>query len=319
MRALVSRSASTPLAWAELPDRSLRPDEVRVQVTAAGVNPVDWKMRGFSLLSVAHAIVGPSGPFVPGVDFAGVVTEAGTAVEGLRPGDPVVGGTDFSRRQRGSYARVVQVRADQVAPLPPSVRLDEAACLPVAGVTAQSALFEVGGLDVGRNPEARVLILGASGGVGLFAIQLARTAGAAVVGVCSARNVDLVRRLGALPIDYGAGDPLAAAREHGPYDVVVDAVGSAAYPVGRCRALLSKGGVHVLVMPQPRDYLQLAVRRARTVLGRPTTASLAPLVEALAAGRLEVLVAERIPFDDAERAHQVSREGRVVGKLVLVA
>lgn len=318
MRALVSRTASTPLAWADLPDRPLRPDEVRVQVAAAGVNPVDWKMRGFSLMSVAYALVGPSGPFVPGVDFAGVVTEAGAAVEGLRPGDPVVGGTDFSRRQRGSYARTVQVRANQVALLPPGVRLDEAACLPVAGVTAQAALFAAGGLVPARQPGARALILGASGGVGLFAVQLARNAGVTAVGVCSARNVALVRRLGALPIDYGAGDPLEAAREHGPYDVVVDAVGSAAYPVGRCRALLAKGGVHVLVMPLPRDYLQLAFRRARTVLGRPTTATLSPLVEALAAGRLEVPIAERIPFDEAERAHQTSREGRVVGKLVLM-
>src|SRR5258706_6219834 len=105
MRALVSHSASEPLAWAELPDRPLRPDEVRVEVRAVGVNPVDWKMRGLSLLGIAQRIVGASGPFVCGVDFAGVVLEAGSRVSEPQVGDPVVGGVDFSRRQRGSYPR----------------------------------------------------------------------------------------------------------------------------------------------------------------------------------------------------------------------
>lgn len=318
VNALVSRSASTPLEWVELPDRPLRPDEVRVTVAAAGVNPVDWKMRGFDLLGLAHAVVGPSGPFVPGIDFAGHVVEVGAAVTELGLGDPVVGATDFSRRQRGSYARTVQVRADQVAALPPGVPLDEAACLPVAGVTAWAALFDRGTLA--QRAEPRVLVLGASGGVGHLAVQLARDAGAAVVGVCSARNAALVRGLGAVPVDYGAGDPLEAAAPHGPFDVVVDAVGSRSYPIRRCLAVLRDDGAHVLIMPRPADYARLATsRRVSTVLGRATGANLAPLVERLATGRLRVAIAERVPFDEAERAHQLSREGRVVGKLVLVA
>lgn len=318
MQALVSASAAEPLRWVELPDRPLRADEVRVTVAAVGVNPVDWKMRGFSLMGVANRIVGPRGPFVCGVDFAGTVAEVGEAVSDLRPGDRVVGGTDFSRGQRGTYARAVQVRADQVAVLPDGVRFEDAACLPVAGVTAGAALFTVGGM--GGKEAPRALVLGASGGVGHFAIQLARNAGAAVVGVCSARNMELVRRLGAEPLDYGAGDPLEAAAAHGPFDVIVDAVGTATYPVSRCRPLLKADGMHVLVMPTPRDYARLAVPcRVKAVLGRPTRQALVPLVEQLAAGRLEVVIDERVPFDEAERAHEISRKGRVVGKLVLVA
>lgn len=318
MQALVSPSSATPLQWAELPDRPLRADEVRVQVAAVGVNPVDWKMRGFSALSVAYALVGPGRPFVPGVDFAGVVAEVGAQVSGLAVGDRVVGATDFSRKQRGSYARMVQVRGSQVAKLPAGVPFDAAACLPVPAVTAWTSLFTLGGID--RKESPRALILGASGGVGHLAVQLARNAGATAVGVCSARNMALVERLGGTAVDYGAGDPLAQAAALGSYDVIVDAVGSSSYPMGRCLPLLRPGGVHVLVMPTPRDYLRLAFsRRVRTVLGRPSGANLAPIVEQLASGRLEVVIAERIPLDEAERAHQQSRQGRVVGKLVMVA
>ena len=318
MQALVSRSESTPLEWQELPDRHMRKDEIRVAVKAAGVNPVDWKMRGVSLLSSAHWLLGPNGPFVCGVDFAGVVTEIGPDVTLVKVGDSVVGGTDFSKRQRGSYAKTVQVRQEQVAVLPAGVPFDVAACLPVAGVTAQTCLFALGGL--GERKDAKVLVLGASGGVGHLAIQLARNAGARVVGVCSSRNVPLVTRLGVTAVDYGAGDALDAAKAHGPFDIIVDAIGSKTYPIGRCRQLHAPGARHVLVMPVPADYLRLAFTPwLKAVLGRPTGANLAPLAADVAAGRLEVVIEERIPFDEAERAHQISKAGRVVGKLVLVA
>jgi NADPH2:quinone reductase len=327
VKALVSHSESTPLMWADLPDRPLRPDEVRVETRAVGVNPVDWKMRGFSLLSVLHSALGPSGPFVCGIDFAGVVTEVGSAVTDpkvvgavtdLKVGDRVVGGTDFSRRQRGTYARQVQVRADQVAVLPDDVSFDAAACLPVAGVTAQTCLFDLGRLP--HTPRGRALVLGASGGVGHFAIQLARRYGGTAVGVCSQRNVALVERLGAVAVDYSLGDPFAAVAKHGPYDVIVDAIGSATYPISRYKAVLRAGGKHVLVMPTPADYWRVGLQPGvRTVLGRPNRASLTPLVADLAAGKLEVVIAQRFPLDEAERAQTVSKEGRVVGKLVLVA
>jgi NADPH:quinone reductase-like Zn-dependent oxidoreductase len=318
MKVLTSSSPTEPLAWAEIPERKLRADEVVVAVRAAGVNPVDWKMRQGDLLGVAQRIVGPSGPLVCGIDFAGEVTAVGAAVTDLKLGDRVVGGTDFSRQQFGSYASQVHVRADQVAVLPPQVAFDEAACLPVAGVTAQTCLFDIGKLD--QRQEPRALVLGAAGGVGHFAVQLAKLRGAVSVGVCSERNVALVERLGGIAIDYTKGDVAAAAAQHGPYDVIVDAVGSATYPIAMCLKLLKKGGVHVLVMPNPRDYWRLVLPGpVKTVLGRPGRASLEPLVAELAAGRLQVVIAERIPMAEAERAHQLSRAGKVVGKLVLVA
>lgn len=318
MKVLTSASATSPLEFVELAEPRLAAREVRVAVRAVGVNPVDWKMRQGDLLGIAQRIIGPSGPLVCGVDFAGEVTAVGPAVTDVKVGDRVVGGTDFSRRQYGSYATQVQVRADQVALLPPSVPFDAAACLPVAGVTARLALIKLGQLDC--RPEPRALVLNAAGGVGHFAVQLGRIAGAVAVGVCSARNVQLVERLGGIAVDYGQGDVAAAAAAHGPYDVIVDAAGTAAYPLSMCRKLLKKGGVHVLVMPRPRDYLCLALPGpVKTVLGRPDRATLEPLVAELAAGRLQVVIAERIPLAEAERAHQLSRTGKVAGKLVLVA
>jgi len=141
-----------------------------------------------------------------------------------------------------------------------------------------------------------------------------------VAGVCSAKNRALVAQLGAdVAIDYGAGDPLDEARRHGPYQVVVDCVGS--YSGSRCRALLAPGGRHALVAgDSPRAALQPLVPpfTSKAVLGRPTRARLEPVVAAVAAGSVRVRIVERFALADAERAHQLSRTGRVAGKLVLV-
>jgi NADPH:quinone reductase-like Zn-dependent oxidoreductase len=286
-------------------------------VKAVGVNPVDWKMRELGMLRLAARLLGPPPPVVVGVDFAGVVDAVGAEVRGVRPGDRVVGGTDFQRRQRGSYADTVFVRSDQIAPLPEGVDFETAGALPVAGVTAWLSVVEIGRLAAGQ----RALILGASGGVGQLALQIAKhVRGAFTVGVCSARNAGLVRGLGAdAVLDYGAGDPLAAAREHGPFQVVVDCVGS--YAPAQCRALLVRGGRHVIVSGEDTGtMLQLLVPpfSSRAVLGRPRTPQLAAVVAAVAAGKVRVNVAQRFPLAEGEAAHALSRTGRVAGKLVLL-
>ena len=314
MLVVTSPSASAPLALVELPSRPLRGDEVRVRVAAAGVNPVDWKMREGGPLRFAYKLLGPSGPLVVGVDFAGEVIEVGPAGGPLAVGARVVGGTNFSRKQRGSYADEVIVRADQCAELPDEVDFRSAACLPVAAVTPWMALTEHADIKAG----GKVLVLGASGGVGLFALQLTRMLGASAVGVCSTRNVSVVEGHGAIAIDYTRGDPLEAARAHGPYDLVLHAIGTATYPLSACRSLLAPGGLVALVVVRPADYLSVAFRRdVRTILGKPTRARLEPLVRALARGDITAEIEASFPLADAERAHQRSRAGKVVGKLLL--
>jgi NADPH:quinone reductase-like Zn-dependent oxidoreductase len=253
IKVATSGSATEPLRLVELRAPSLGPRDVRVQVRAAGVNPVDWKMRAGGPLRFAYRFVGPSGPLVIGVDFAGEVIEAGPEAD-LAPGDRVVGGTDFSRKQRGSYATEVTVRDDQCAKLPDEVSFEDAACLPIPGATALRA-FEVAKLDaITPAEERRVLVLGASGGVGIVTLQLLKAMGAKGVGVCSTRNVALVERLGGVAVDYTKGDALEAARAHGPFDLILHGMGTETYPLAGCRSLLSKRGVVALIVVRPVDF-----------------------------------------------------------------
>jgi NADPH:quinone reductase-like Zn-dependent oxidoreductase len=314
MKVATSRSHTEPLALLELPSRPLRKDELRVRVVAIGVNPVDWKMREGGPLHFAYSVVGPGKPFVPGIDFAGEVVEAGAGA-GLAVGARVVGGTDFSRGQHGSYATEVIVKRDQVAVVPDTVSLEHAACLPVPAVTAWMAMREHQKIG----PGDKVLVLGAAGGVGLAAMQLAKMLGAQAVGVCSGRNVALVEAEGAIAIDYTAGDALAAARPHGPYQVILQLVGSDVYPLGTCRSMLTRTGTVEMVVSQPRDFLAIALLPSvRTLLGAPNQKRLEPLVEAMARGHLKARIEATFPLADAEKAHVASRTGKVVGKLLLV-
>ncbi|GAB4209275.1 MAG: NADP-dependent oxidoreductase [Sandaracinaceae bacterium] len=314
MLVATSPSATAPLRLVELPSRPLRDDELRVKVVAAGVNPVDWKMREGGPLRMAHRVLGPSGPLVVGVDFAGEVIEAGPRAE-LSVGARVVGGTDFSRKQHGSYATEVIVKRDQVASVPDGVSLEDAASLPIPAVTSWIALTEHQRIGPGH----RVLVLGASGGVGLYALQLTKMLGAHAVGVCSTRNVALVEAEGATAIDYTRGDALEAARAHGPYQLVLHLVGTDVYPLAACRSLLTPTGLVELVVIRPADYWALVLtRNVRTLLGAPNRVRLEPLVAAMARGALHARIEARYPLAEAEQAHARSREGKVVGKLLLV-
>jgi NADPH:quinone reductase-like Zn-dependent oxidoreductase len=306
-----------PLVMLELPTPEPRPDEVRIAVKAIGVNPVDWKMRTLGPLRLAARLVGPPPPVVVGVDFAGVVDAVGSQVSGWMTGVRVLGGTDFSRGQRGSYADTVVVRPDQICPLPPEVDFETAGALPVAGVTAWMSLVEIGRLVEGQ----KALVLGASGGVGQLAVQFAkRVLGGFVVGVCSGKNATLVKELGAdVVLDYTQGDPLAQAKSHAPYQVVMDCVGS--YSGASCRALLARGGRHVIVSGDtPAALAQLLVPpfTSKPVLARANRERLGHVVRAVAADKVKVNIAQRFALADAEEAHRLSRTGRVTGKLVLV-
>ena len=318
MKAMAQRSwaKGEPLVLLELPTPPPRPRELRVAVKAIGVNPVDWKMRQRGPLRLAARLIGPPPPVVFGVDFAGIVEAVGDRVTTVKVGDPVVGGTDFSRGQHGSQADTVLVREDQIALLPPGFDLELAASLPIAGVTAYRCIVEVGRLGPGQ----RALILGASGGVGQLAVQFVVDRGGSAVGVCSGKNAALVRALGASEvIDYTQGDPLAQARALGPFHVVLDAVGH--HPGAACRRLLAPGGRHIMIANESlRGALNILVPpfTSRSVLGRPTTARLQAVVDAVVRGALKVRIEQRLPLADAERALALSQAGRMTGKILLI-
>ena len=325
MKAMAQQSfqQGAPLVLTELPTPQPKPDELIVDVKSIGVNPVDWKMRTSGPLRMAIRVVGPPLPFVPGVDFAGIVSAKGSQVTTIQVGDAVVGGTDFSRGQRGSYADTVVVRPDQVSVLPAGFDIVTAGALPVVGVTAWMSLAELGKLQAATSgaPGQKVLVLGASGGVGQFCVQLAKhTFGAFVVGVCSEKNVAFVQGLGAdVVVDYTKGDALEQARPHGPFQVVVDAAGG--YSGFACRSLLGPGGHHVIVAGEtPSAFAQIFVPpfSSKSVLARSTTERLGHVVDAVAKGHVKMNIAERFPLAQAEDAHKLSQVGRMTGKIVLL-
>ena len=224
MKAIVQERYGSPevLSLREVPKPVPADDEVLVEVRAASVNARDWHiMRGDPYLArlADRGTFGRRGPRFPirGTDFAGRVAAVGPAVTDFRVGDEVYGDTVVG----GAFAEYVTIPARTLAPKPAKLTFEQAAAVPLAGSTALMGLRDAGGIRPGQ----RVLVNGASGGVGTFAVQIARTLGADVTAVCSTRNVDLVRSLGAdRVVDYTRDDFARAGQQR--YDVVFDLVGN---------------------------------------------------------------------------------------------
>ena len=322
MKAMVLSSfkLGESLVMREFPDPIPSATQVRVSVRAIGVNPVDWKMRTYGPLRLAAQLlrwVGISkGPLIIGVDFSGVVDAVGHEVSEFKIGDRVVGGCDFSNGLPGSYADTVIVNAKQITHLPAHIPFDIGGALPVVGVTAWLSVVEMGQISAGK----RLLLLGAAGGVGQFCIQVAKNIhNAFVVAVCSTKNLERVRHLGAdVAIDYTQGDALLQARQYGPFDCIIDAVGD--YSGSACRSMLVPGGKHIIVSSNKiPSMLQIFIPpfSSRIVLAKPTGKRLKPVLEAVSSAQVHVEIAERMPLKDAEQAHELSKTHRVAGKIVL--
>lgn len=307
MRAIAIERFGGPqeLVPMELPDPKVGPDSVLVRVRAAGVNPVDFKIREGRLdTRFNHRF-----PLVPGWDVAGVVEQSGPAVVDLAVGDEVYAYARKTEVAEGTYAELVSLPAAMVARKPTGLSFVEAAGVPLAGLTAWQALVEAAGVQRGD----RVLVQAAAGGVGHLAVQIAVARGAEVVGVASQPNHDFVRSLGAAEVvDYTAG-PIAA-RIDPPVDVLFDLFGGDG--LADTRSAVRPGGrVVSLADPQPagdRDDLG-----GRYVFVHPSASGLDALTALFDAGDLRVEIAATYPLEQAAAAHERLEEGHVRGKLVL--
>jgi NADPH:quinone reductase-like Zn-dependent oxidoreductase len=257
MRAIVQTGFGDPAAVLALSEQG-RPEpaahEVLVRVRASSVNAGDW-MRIVGRPYVLRPTFGVRGgtAAIPGKDIAGTVEAVGSSVTELIPGDEVYG-----ELPRGAYAEYVAVDSRLLARAPKALPPAEAATVPLAGVTALQGLRDAGGVRAGH----RVLVIGASGGVGTFAVQIASAMGADVTGVCSTRNVGMVQALGAADtVDYTREDFTTSDRQ---YDVILDLIG--AHKLRTYRRLLAPEGVYVAAS------------------GRPGGATLGPLPYVLRAG-----------------------------------
>ncbi len=311
MKAVAMHAFGGPevLAVTDLPRPKTGRGELLVRTLAAGVNPVDWKIREGSLRAAPHGF-----PLIPGWDVAGVVEELGEGCQKFRKGDRVFAYARKPHIQWGTYAEYVAVAERNVALMPASLLFEEAAAVPCAALTAQQALARAA-LPRG----AILLVLNGSGGVGHYALQLARLAGLRTIASTGPRNQEFVLSQGAeAGVDTSRdvlGEVVAARFPEG-VDAVLDAIGGP--PLAESIPLVKRGGVVVSVV----DTIDTAVAAARGVRferisSQPSGEQLAQLAVHAARRKLRPHVQTIFPLGEAARAQEESRAGHVRGKLVL--
>ena len=295
----------------EVPEPEPRRDEVVVGVKAASVNPVDLKVRAGEL----KLITGRRFPKTLGSDFAGVVERVGAGVTDPLLGTRVYGITPVMMRKPGAHAERLAVARKRLRRIPDGLSFEEAAALPVAGLTALKGLRECGDLH-GKS----VLINGGTGGVGHFAVQIAKARGATVTAVCSERNADRARSLGAdLVIDYRKQDFTVASLR---YDVVFDAFGHLRYPAV-IRVLTDRGTLVTTLPALPliaRAVWQRVVGSKHCIVFgnvRDHAQDYAELEHLLAEGSVKPVIDKIVPLEEAAQAYAALEAGGTVGKVVI--
>ena len=323
MKAIVQDRFGPPevLRLADIHPPKIGSGDVLVRVHAAGLNPYDWHMlRGDPL--IVRLIPGATGLTRPkyrvaGLDAAGVVEAAGADVGGLSAGDEVLGFCP------GAFAEYARAEAGKVVPKPAGLSFGQAAAIPIAATTALRGIREVGQVRSGH----RVLVNGAAGGVGSFAVQIAAAAGAEVTGVCRTRNAELVRSLGAAHvIDYTTDD---FTREPGRYDVILDNVGNR--PLSRLRRALAPAGILVLngggspgqvvgplgAMARAAVVDRFVRQRLRFLPTREDRAELAAITALTEDGKLTPVLDRTYPLADTAEGLRHVEGGHARGKVVI--
>jgi 2-desacetyl-2-hydroxyethyl bacteriochlorophyllide A dehydrogenase len=321
MKAIVRHSYGSPdiLELQEIPKPIPGANQILIKVLAASVNAGDWhllradpfliRLMGFGLLKPKYRILGS--------DIAGHVEQVGGNAKRLKPGDEVFG--DLSGSGFGAFAEYVCVPEDAVVPKPLNATFEEAAAVPVSALAALHALRDRGRTEAGQ----RVLINGASGGVGTFAVQLAKALGAEVTAVCSTRNLDLVRSIGAdEAIDYTQEDFTRSGRQ---YDLIVDA--AAFRSVADYVPALSPGGTYVMVGGSvARMFQAMALgpwvsitsdKRVTSLISEPDKDDLTFVKELIEAGKIKPVIDRRYSLSEVPEAIRYIEKGHARGKVVI--
>jgi len=292
--------------------------EVLIKVRAAAVNPLDWHyMHGTPYFMRFLSGIGAPDVAGLGVDFAGTVETVGRNVTRFKPGDDVFGGAD------GAFAEYVLLAEDgALARKPANVSFEQAASTPIAAITALQALRDQGRLQPGQ----KVLINGASGGVGTFAVQIAKSMGAEVTGVCSTRNVEMVLSIGADHVfDYTKEDYTDSGQQ---YDLIVDMVGNHSWSANR--RMLKPDGILIMVGGSKGNWLGPMVTPIMALITAPVVEQefvmmladldrddLTTLGDLMQAGELTPVIDSRYPLSDIRAAIQHSEDGHARGKIII--
>ena len=300
---------SSALQVRDIPTPEITVDQILVEVHAASVNPIDWKIRD----GMMGDRYGKEFPMVLGLDASGVVVKVGDSVTEFKEGDEV-----YARSDNGAgkcYAEYVALNPGTVALKPESLSHVEAAAIPLAALTPLIGMRDCAGLKAGD----RILIIGASGGVGIFAVQIAKLMGAEVTAVCSTRNIDLAKEIGAdRVIDYTKGEVLQAGDD---YDVIYDTVGAQTYV--SAKPALKEEGIYLTLVPVPGiDFFipgqtERMTGKGYFVAWTPHASDLRILSDWVASGQLRPVIDSEYPLEEIRQAHERSQTLRAQGKIII--
>jgi NADPH:quinone reductase-like Zn-dependent oxidoreductase len=320
MKAIVYRCYGSPevLQFEDVEKPVPANNEVLVKIHAASVNPLDWHyMRGSPYLMRLGSGIGAPSDSKMGVDFSGTVEAVGQSVTRFKPGDEVFGG------RNGAFAEYVTVREDRVLALKPAnISFEEAASVQVAAITALQALRDHGNIQPGQ----KVLINGASGGVGTFAVQIAKSFGAEVTGVCSTRNLEMVQSLGAdHVIDYTQDDYTESGQR---FDIIVDMVGN--HSLLKNREVLAPDGKFVIVGGAKGNWIgpllgpikalflsPFVEQEFGMMLAQSNQDDLVILADLMQAGKLTPVIDRSYKLSEVPAAIEYSEEGHARGKIII--
>jgi NADPH:quinone reductase-like Zn-dependent oxidoreductase len=292
------------LIYEDAKEPEIKSDDVLIKVYATSVNPIDWKMRGGGYPGSEEREF----PIILGWDVSGVIEGKGDEVEGFEIGDEVYSRPDPKRN--GTYAEYVAVNYKQIGLKPKSIVHAEAAAVPLAGLTAWQGLFDHGKLESGQ----KILIHAAAGGVGTFAVQLAKWKGAYVIGTSSDEHIDFLTMLGVdKVIDYNNEDFTERLKD---IDVVFDLIGGNVQK--QSLKVLKPGGILVSTVGiQDEKALEEKGIIGAAYMAQSTKENLDQLAQLIDGGKLKPIISETLPLAKAAEAHRKSERGHLLGKIVL--
>jgi NADPH:quinone reductase-like Zn-dependent oxidoreductase len=314
MKAIFQTGYGSPDAFElrEVAPPRVKDDQVLVRVGAAALHAGDvWFMRGIPYMVRFSAGLPRPKNYIPGYDMAGVVEEIGKDVAGLKPGDEVFGA------HKSTCAEYVSVPANRVVPKPHNLTLEQAAAVPTSALAALHGLRDAGKVQPGQ----KVLINGASGGVGTYAVQIAKVLGAEVTGVCGTSKTELIKSLGAdHMIDYTRDD---FTRGNQRYDLILDQVAN--HSMSDCRRALTTRGVYIpnsgnggLGLVIKAFFSSLFLRQqGRPYLSTPNKADLLVLKELIESGKLRPVIGNTYPMENISQAFRYLNEGHARGKVMI--
>ncbi|MCK4919923.1 MAG: NAD(P)-dependent alcohol dehydrogenase [Bacteroidales bacterium] len=296
------------LEYSEMPKPVAGPGEVVIKTKFAAVNPADWKVRKGRL----KIITGKKFPKILGIEASGIIEEVGEGVTSFMVGQHVYAAKDYTTGTNSEYFKVPE---NNVLLLPESMPFEDAASIAVTGVAAYQCLLLHGGIEEGM----KVLVNGASGGLGIMAVQIAKILGAEVTGVCSSRNIDLVKSLGAdRLIDYTEKNLFD---EDYQYDIIIDSAGN--LNLKNSKKLLTKKGILIKVnisLLTVRDQFISSIfssKKVKLVLMKVIKEDFQWIRDQIAIGRLKVIVDKIFDLKDCQKAHEYSETLRANGKILL--